>query len=259
MLFSCLVAFLAFSLAASSVYCFNDIIDMDSDRLHPEKKKRPLASGLISVKTAWLTLAVCLAASMLILFFYGGKHSYELMALIGFYYLINIAYSIKLKQYAIVDVIIISTGFVLRVLVGGIVTGIRLSEWIVIMTFLLALFLAFAKRRDDVALYQATGVSHRKQTHRYNLEFMNQVMTVISTITIVAYIMYTLSPDVIERFQSRYVYLTAIFVLMGIIRYLQVAIVDLKSGSPTRVLVRDRFIQLCLLGWIISFFIIIYL
>jgi len=156
-------------------------------------------------------------------------------------------------------VIVISVGFVLRILVGGTATGIWLSEWIIMMTFLLALFLAFAKRRDDVILYQNTGVLPRKNTNRYNLDFMNQVMMIVSTITIIAYIMYTLSPDVIERFHNRHIYITAVFVLVGIIRYLQVTIVDLKSGNPTTILLKDRFIQFCIAGWIVSFLIIIYL
>jgi 4-hydroxybenzoate polyprenyltransferase len=154
---------------------------------------------------------------------------------------------------------VVSIGFVLRILVGGTAAGIWLSEWIMIMTFLLALFLAFAKRRDDVVLYQNTGNEPRKNTNRYNLDFMNQVMTVVSTVTIIAYIMYTLSSDVIERFQSRHIYITAIFVLVGIIRYLQVTIVDLKSGNPTKILLKDKFIQICIAGWIVSFLIIIYL
>ena len=257
--FSSLVAFIAFSLAASSIYCFNDIIDIASDRLHPEKCMRPIASGVISIKMAYILMSICFAASILILFLCGGEQRYSLMALIAFYYLMNIAYCIFLKRYAIVDVIVISLGFVLRIFVGGTATNIWLSEWIVIMTFLLALLLAFAKRRDDVVLLQNTGVSHRKNTNRYNLDFINQVMTVISTVTIVAYIMYTLSPDVIERFQSRYIYITAFFVLVGIIRYLQLTIVDLISGNPTKVLLKDRFIQICILGWIASFLIIIYL
>jgi len=163
-----------------------------------------------------------------------------------------------LKHYAIIDVVIIAIGFGLRVLVGGIATEILLSEWIVLMTFLLALFLAFAKRRDDVLLYQNTGVLPRKNTQHYNLEFMNQVITVISTITIVAYIMYSVSAEVKDRFHTQYIYLTSVFVLMGIIRYLQITIVDLKSGNPTTVLMRDKFVQCCIIGWGISFFIIIY-
>ena len=256
---SCFVAFISFSLAASSIYCFNDIYDVDSDKLHPMKCKRPITSGAVSVKTAYVLMATCLAASMLTLFVLGGKQRYAVMGLIALYYVMNIAYCVRLKRHAIIDVMVISTGFVLRIFVGGTITGVWISEWIVIMTFLLALFLAFAKRRDDVILYQATGISQRNHIHRYNLDFMNQIMTVVSTITIVAYIMYALSPDVIERFQSRYIYLTAIFVLVGIIRYLQVTIVDLKSGSPTKILMRDRFIQLCIIGWIAMFLFIIYI
>jgi len=181
-----------------------------------------------------------------------------LMGLISFYYVMNIAYCVRLKQYAIIDVIIVSLGFVLRIWVGGVAAGISLSEWVIIMTFLLALFLAFAKRRDDVILYENTGVSQRKNTNRYSLDFMNQVITVIAATTIVSYIMYTLSREVVERFGSRYIYFTAIFVLMGIIRYLQITIVDSKSGSPTKVLLRDRFIQCCIVGWIGLFIVIIY-
>jgi 4-hydroxybenzoate polyprenyltransferase len=259
MLLSCLTAFAAFSLAASSIYCFNDIYDIEADKLHPKKCKRPIASGAISVKMGYFIMAFCLISSMSILYFFGGETKYMLMAFVGFYILMNIAYCVKLKHFVIIDVIIISTGFVLRVLVGGIAANIWLSEWIVIMTFLLALFLAFAKRRDDVIIYQKTGISARKKTKRYNLDFMNQVITVISTITIIAYLMYTLSPEVIERFKSKHIYLTAIFVLMGIIRYLQLTIVDLNSGSPTNIFLKDRFIHCCIAGWIISFLIIIYI
>ena len=259
MLVSCFVAFISFSLAASSIYCFNDIYDVDSDRSHPTKCKRPVASGAISIKTSYAVMAICFVLSMLILFLVGGKQWYIVMALIAFYYLMNMAYCIRLKQYAIIDVMLISTGFVLRILVGGTAAGVWLSEWIVIMTFLLALFLAFAKRRDDVILFQETGILSRKNTNRYNLVFLNQVMTVVSTVTIIAYIMYSISPDVIERFHSRYVYLTAIFVLTGIIRYLQVTIVYLKSGNPTKILLKDRFIQVCIAGWIATFLFIIYL
>jgi len=259
LLLQCVVAFFAFSFSASSIYCFNDIYDVEVDRQHPKKCKRPIASGKISVITAYVVMTVCFALSMAILFLFSGAEKFSLIGLIAFYFVMNIAYCVKLKRYVIIDVIVISVGFVLRILVGGIATNIWLSEWIIMMTFLLALFLAFAKRRDDVVLFQNTGVSPRKNTNRYNLDFMNQVMTVVSTVTIIAYIMYTLSPDVIERFHCRNIYITAIFVLAGIIRYLQVTIVDLKSGNPTTILLKDRFIQLCIVGWVVSFFIIIYL
>ncbi|GHT06633.1 decaprenyl-phosphate phosphoribosyltransferase [Bacteroidia bacterium] len=259
LLYACFIAFVAFSLAGSSIYCFNDIWDVEADRKHAKKCRRPIASGAIATTEGYVIQMVCLAASILILSLWGGESKYVLAGLILFYYGMNMAYCLILKRYPIVDVMVISIGFVLRVLAGGFATGIYLSEWIILMTFLLALFLAFAKRRDDVVLYQNTGIQPRKNTHRYNLDFINQVMTVVSAITIMAYIMYTVSPDVTQRFNSQYVYLTSVFVLAGIIRYLQVTIVDLKSGDPTKILMCDRFIQLCIIGWILSFFIIIYI
>jgi 4-hydroxybenzoate polyprenyltransferase len=258
-LLPCIIAFIAFSFAASSIYCFNDICDVEADKLHHEKCKRPIAFGIISKKNAYAIMAICFLLSMLILFFFGGGVRNVLIALIVFYYAMNLAYCVLLKQYAIVDVIVISIGFVLRIWIGGIASDTWLSEWIIIMTFLLALFLAFAKRRDDVIWYQNAGIFPRKNIKHYNLEFMNQIMTFIAAITVVAYIMYSLSPDVIERFHTRYIYFTAVFVLIGIIRYLQLTIVDLKSGNPTKILLRDRFMQCCIAGWVGLFLIIIYL
>ncbi len=258
-LLPCVAAFIAFSFAASSVYCFNDIYDVDADKSHPVKRNRPIASGAVSVKTAYAATVVCLLASLgTVLFVCGENARYEILALILSYYVMNLAYCVKLKHYAVIDVVIISIGFVLRVFAGGVAAGIRCSEWMIIMTFLLAMFIAFAKRRDDVVLYLNTNVLHRQNIDGYNLEFMNQVMTVAATIAMIAYVMYTLSPDVIDYYKSRHIYLSAIFVLTGIIRYLQVTIVDLKSGSPTKILLRDRFIQCCIAGWIVMFLVIIY-
>lgn len=254
----CAISFFAFSFIASSIYVFNDICDIENDRKHPVKCKRPIASGKISKLQAYIIMAVCIIVSFLFISYFAGIKRYMLIGLILFYFLMNIAYSVKLKHLVIVDVMIIALGFVLRVIVGGISTGIELSEWIVLMTFLLALFLAFAKRRDDVVIFQSSGVIPRKNTNKYTLDFMNQIITSISTITIIAYIMYTMSPEVIGHFNSKYVYTTSFFVLAGIIRYLQLTMVYLKSGSPTKILIKDRFIQLCIIGWIITFFIIIY-
>lgn len=255
----CGVAFAAFSMAASAVYCFNDINDLQADKKHPRKCLRPLASGKVTKLKACEVMVICLVLAFGLLFFFGGPRRFSIMLLLAFYCLLNAAYTFKLKQYMIVDVFVIAICFVLRIVVGGVITGIWLSEWILIMTFLLALFLAFAKRRDDVVLYRKTGVLLRKYISRYSLEFINQVLTIIAAVSMVAYIMYTLSPEVISRFNCRYIYVTAVFVLSGIIRYLQLTIVDTHSGSPTEILIHDKFIQICILGWITSFFILIYL
>ena len=261
-LLPCLLMFLAFSLAASGIYCFNDIRDVEADRLHKGKRHRPIASGAVSPTTGYIVMASCwLVAAVLLALIprVGGQDTPWLYLVVGGYVLLNIAYSLKLKQLAIVDVFIIAIGFVLRVLAGGKAAGIFLSHWIVLITFLLTLFLAFAKRRDDVVTLEESGVAMRPSVNHYNLAFMNQAISIIASITMVCYIMYSVSPKVVERFNSPYVYLTSLFVLAGIIRYLQITIVDVKSGSPTRVLLKDRFIQGCVICWIVSFALIIYL
>ena len=255
---SAILAFFAYSFAASAIYCLNDLIDVDADRKHPKKCKRPIAAGVITKVQALLLVALCLCVAFAIASMLDSYAQWKVMGILGVYIIMNIAYCLKLKQMAIVDVFIISVGFVLRIFVGGFATGVVLSQWIVLMTFLLALFLAFAKRRDDVVIYEDTGVLARKNVNRYNLPFMNQVIGVVSSITMVCYIMYTVDPEVIARMGSRYVYLTSVFVLAGIIRYLQLTIVDVKSGSPTKVLMKDRFVQCSIIGWIITFVLIIY-
>lgn len=257
----CLVAFTAYCLAASGIYCFNDIFDSEADKKHPVKSKRPVASGAVSKPVAYSIMVLCFlaayavaAASQITM----GLNMAAVYAIITFYIIMNIAYCVRLKHIAIVDVFIIAIGFVLRVLIGGLATGIWLSQWIILMTFLLALFLAFAKRRDDVVMYENTGVMARKNVNRYSVEFMNQAISIIASITMVSYIMYTVSPEVTARVGSTYLYTTSVFVLAGIIRYLQLTIVDVKSGSPTKVLMKDRFIHLCIIGWLAVFLILIY-
>ena len=255
---SAILAFFAYSFAASAIYCLNDLIDVEADRKHPKKCKRPIAAGVISKAQALLLVALCLGVAFAIATMLDSYAQWKVIGILGVYIVMNIAYCLKLKQMAIVDVFIIAVGFVLRIFVGGFATGVVLSQWIVLMTFLLALFLTFAKRRDDVVIYEHTRVLPRKNICRYNLSFMNQVIGVVSSITMVCYIMYTVDPEVIARMGSRYVYLTSVFVLAGIIRYLQLTIVDVKSGSPTKVLMKDRFVQCSIIGWIITFVLIIY-
>ena len=255
-----LVAFFAFCFAASGIYCFNDIYDAEADRSHPKKCKRPIASGAISVAQGYVITAFCwgISAGLILMDIFVLRNYTYLWGIILCYVVMNLAYSIKLKQIPILDVFIIAIGFVLRVFAGGVNAHIYISTWIVLMTFLLALFLAFAKRRDDVVEWEVTGTTRRKGIDKYNTAFMNQAMTIVAALTMVCYIMYTISDSVIERVGSEYLYLTSIFVLAGIIRYLQITIVDVKSGSPTKILLKDRFIQLCITGWIIAFAIILY-
>jgi 4-hydroxybenzoate polyprenyltransferase len=254
------ISFAAFCLAASSVYCINDICDCPADRLHPLKSRRPIASGRVSRRTGYAVASGLLLSAMALLLLLPAKDTvWKMTALVLSYYAMNIGYCIRFKHVAIVDVFIIAAGFVMRVVAGGLSTHIHLTHWIVMMTFLLALFLAFAKRRDDVVLRQATGVAVRSSAKHYTPDFLNQILAILAGVTIVCYIMYSVSDEVIARMGSHHVYLTSVFVLAGIIRYLQITLVETRSGDPTRVLAKDRFIQACLALWIISFLVIIYI
>lgn len=253
------VTFFAFSFIASSVYCFNDIIDVEADRRHPVKCKRPIASGAISVRSAWALMALMFLLSVgTVCLLDTYSHVINVGLVILIYYILNILYCSKLKQYAIVDVCIIAFGFVLRVLAGGFATDIALSKWLVLMTFLLTLFLSFAKRRDDVLRMNETGEPPRKNTIRYNLTFINQAITITASVTLVCYIMYTVSPEVVNRFHSDLLYLTSVFVLLGLLRYIQITVVDKRSGDPTKMMLRDRFTQCVVLLWALTFLVLIY-
>lgn len=257
LLLDALTTFIAFSLAASSIYCLNDIVDVEADRQHPVKCHRPIASGQLSVSAAYALMAIMLILSMTVCPMLKGR-SMAVGAVVLGYWIMNIAYCVWLKNFAIIDVCLIAFGFVLRILAGGLATGIEPSNWLVLMTFLLTLFLSFAKRRDDVLRMEATGKPPRKNTIRYNLTFINQAITISASITLVCYIMYTVSPEVTARFNSHYIYLTTIFVLVGLLRYIQIAVVDKQSGDPTKIILRDRFTQLVVLAWMASFLFIIY-
>ncbi len=263
--FASLVAFFAFCFIASAIYCFNDIIDVEADRRHPVKCKRPIASGAITMKAAYGLMALMVVLAMLttLLLPRGGglleaSPRGGLVGVLLFYFVLNLAYCAWLKQYAIVDVCVIAFGFVLRLLAGGFATGIVLSKWIVMMTFLLTLFLSFAKRRDDVIRMEATGEAPRKNTIRYNLTFINQAITITASVTLVCYIMYTISPEVVARVHTDYLYLTTAYVLLGLLRYIQITVVDKKSGDPTKMMLQDRFTQVVVVLWALTFLLIIY-
>ena len=250
------IAFFAYSFAASSIYCFNDIYDVEADRRHPVKCHRPIASGAVSVKQAYglmiLMLALSIGCSSLL-------DGWETMDIILFYWCLNLGYCAKFKQYAIIDVCIVAFGFVLRLLAGGVATGVVLSKWIVLMTFLITLFMSFAKRRDDVIRMEKTGEAPRKNTSRYNLTFINQAITITASVTLVCYIMYTVSPEVLEHFHTDKLYLTTVFVLVGLLRYIQIAVVDQQSGDPTKILLRDRITQVIVVAWLAAFLFLIYI
>ncbi|MDE6007513.1 MAG: UbiA prenyltransferase family protein [Muribaculaceae bacterium] len=248
--------FACFCLISSSIYILNDVHDRDYDRSHPRKRNRPIAAGLVNRSVAWGCSLTLGCAGFITALFLLRTTPGAIGAMFG-YAVLNLAYTYFLKDIAIIDVISIATGFVLRVVAGGYACGIWVSPWLIVMTFMLTLFIAVGKRRDDV-IRNEEGSESRKSASGYSLEYIDMTMGILSACLLVAYLIYSLSPEVEARFHSGSVYLTAIFVVAGILRYMQVAIVKRSSGDPTRLFYRDPFIICCCVLWLLSFILIIY-
>jgi 4-hydroxybenzoate polyprenyltransferase len=252
-LINVVLGFGCFSAMASAIYILNDWRDRDSDRKHPRKKMRPLAAGAVSGTSAAalaLGLAVGSAGVAIILLPRG------FVIVLAIYVVQNVAYNLWLKQVAILDVLCIAIGFVLRIYAGGELIGVTLTVWIVACTLLLALFLAFAKRRDDLVL--GVDDEHRLSLSGYNLPFIDASLAIVLAALVVSYLLYTTQPDNMARLHSDKLFLTAPFVIAGVLRYLQVTLVEHRSGSPTRLALSDPFLMLTILGWIATFAFLIY-
>jgi 4-hydroxybenzoate polyprenyltransferase len=248
------LGFFSFSLAASSIYILNDLFDIEKDKLHPTKKNRPLAAGSIAKSSAIIILILFLTASLSISFIINKG----LFTVICIYIILNIFYSLGLKQISLIDVFIVAIGFVLRVAAGGVLTGIQVTHWLYIMTFLLALFIALAKRRDDVLILNDTGSEMRKSVKGYNLEFISSSISILCAVLVVSYLIYITSPEVVTRFNGKHPYISTIFVILGVLRYLQITVVEQKSGSPSKIVLKDIFLQIVLILWVLFFVTIIY-
>ena len=251
------LGFVSFSFMASCIYILNDYRDIEDDRKHPVKKSRPLAAGKVKKSTGLVVAILLFLASCTIAYFLDD--SYQLLFVLGLYFTLNFAYSLGFKNIAILDILILAAGFVLRVKAGAVIAMVDTSEWLMIMTYLLALFLSIAKRRDDLLLKMETGTDMRKSISGYNLDFLNTMLALFSAIIIVSYIMYTVSGQTYVRLKTHRLYYTSVFVIAGILRYLQITFVLKKSGSPTEILYKDRFIQCTLLLWVLSIYGILYL
>lgn len=245
---------ICFCLVASAIYILNDYFDIEADRHHPVKKDRPMASGAVPVSHG-LTMMAILAVIGCVGIYLVSPAALWLTVV---YMVNNLLYSFKLKHIPILDITLLSVGFVLRLYIGSAAGDgeLPLSMWIVLITFLLALFLALAKRRDDVLL-SAEGKKVRKAIDGYNLEFINGAMMVMASVVIVSYISYCISEDVKVRLKTDQLYFTVIFVVLGILRYMQITFVEQKSGSPTKILMKDIFLQLVILGWLVSFVLLV--
>ena len=247
------VAFVSFCAIASSVYILNDILDVEKDKLHELKRDRPFANGSVSFKTAISMMLILVAAAVATSLFVGLSFFY----IIAGYFLLNIVYSLYLKHVSLIDISLIAVGFVLRVLAGGIAAQVPVSKWLILMTFLLACCLALGKRRDDLLL-DVDKHDLRPSLKGYTQGFIDTCLIVLGGTTIVCYIMYTVSEEVVHRLNSDHIYLTSVFVIIGILRFLQIAIVEQKSGSPTLILLKDTMIQTMIGLWFIAFLVILY-
>ena len=247
-----LLGTILFCLASSSIYVLNDIRDRDGDRLHPVKKARPIASGAVQTSRAAMLGALVGITALVGGFLLSARFGLYLLS----YILLNVGYSLGLKTIAILDILLIALGFVIRIFAGSALIAANPSPWIIIATGLVSLFLAAGKRRDDLA--QELDVSHRSSLDGYSIAFLDTLISIILGTLIVSYLMYTTSEEVMERINSRYLYVTSAFVIAGIFRYLQLVMVFGRSGSPTDIVVSDRFILLTLAGWLIAFGYLIY-
>jgi decaprenyl-phosphate phosphoribosyltransferase len=252
-----LEGFIAFCFFASGIYIINDYRDIEDDRKHPVKCKRPLASGRVKKPVAVILCISLILAGILL--GYLADSNFLFLFILGLYFFINLFYSFGLKNIAILDILMLSSGFVLRVKGGAVISKVDTSEWLIIMTFLLSLFMAIAKRRDDLLLKSSTGTDMRKSMSGYNLDFLNTMLGLSCAIIIVAYINYTVSPMTVMRLGTNRLYYSSLFVIAGLMRYLQITFVLKKSGSPTEILYKDFFIQITLALWVISIYSILYL
>jgi 4-hydroxybenzoate polyprenyltransferase len=245
-------AFVCFCLISSAVYVINDIRDKQSDKKHPVKKHRPIASGKIATPTALIVFFLTSLFGLGLGFYL----NFDFFIILLSYFIINIFYSFGLKQVSIIDIMIISLGFILRVEAGSIVLGISPSVWIIVCTGLLSLFLAVAKRRDDII--KQLKIEHRKSLIGYSRYYLDIILAFTLGALLVSYMIYTTDKDVMQRMGSDKLYLTAPFVLAGILRYLQITIVEEKSGSPTIIALSDKFMVITILGWLATFSWLIY-
>ncbi len=251
-----LIGALAFCLCSSAVYCLNDILDCEYDRLDPVKCHRPVASCAVSVAMAAATglilcaLGITLSAVLLPL---------ESTLILAAYIILNILYCLWFKHQTLIDVMLIALGFVLRVMMGGSVGQIPLSHWIVIMVFLLTSFLALAKRRHEVMLVEtAVKEKGRRSVEGYNIRFIDMSMSILAAVMLVGYITYSVSPATVALYGTDKLYVTSVFVLGGLLRYIKLTVVDANSGNPSMLIFRDVPLRICIVLWLLSFIMIIY-
>jgi 4-hydroxybenzoate polyprenyltransferase len=248
-------AFAAFCAMASAVYVMNDLSDVAADRAHPVKKSRPIAAGIVSVPQALLIIAGLLVLSAVAAWGMDPRFITVLTA----YAVINIAYSIRLKEVLLLDVFIVAAGFMLRVLGGAYAIGVSVSSWIVLCSLFISLFLGFAKRRGEMVLFQASSAPpERKVLRLYTIEYIDQILTIAAAGAVISYAMYTVAPRTMEVFHTDKLIYTTVFVVFGIFRYLYLIHTTSTTENPTAVVTSDLPVIFTILFWVASCVALIY-
>lgn len=240
------LAFMAFSLTSSIVYILNDWKDRENDKFHPEKRYRPLASGAVRPSEALLFGIFLLACVVSLNCVLGGS----LWIVLLIYGLLNIGYTLHFKHVVILDIIIVSIGFILRAVAGAVVISVLISKWLLLCTFFLALFLILNKRRAEFVTLGSEAKAHRHILADYSLTLLDQIIAIVAGLTIIAYSLYTMSPMTIEKFHTENLVYTVPFVVFGLFRYLYLVNKKQLGGRPEKIVLSDRSIQISILLWI---------
>ena len=255
---SVVIAFFSFSFCSSFIYIINDVLDAKADALHPRKKNRPIPSGKISSRLALMIGVGCLAISFGLVFSFAISVFFSYIILC--YLFLNIAYVLVLKNIHLIELFVVAINFVLRVLAGCFVISVAPSNWILVVTFFLSLLLVLVKRRAELVVLGTNAAAHRKVLKYYSEGFLDKLILIAATITITAYILYSIDPKVTFLLKTNSLIYTSVFVVIGVFRFVQLS--EGKEfegeGDPTTLLFKDRFTQLVLLAWLISLFLLLY-
>ena len=247
-------AFVIFCALSGAIYLINDVTDLEKDRLHPQKRHRPIASGRLGVPSALAAAAVLLVVGLV----WSARLSGAFLLVALAYVAMLILYSVRLKNVVILDVLMVAGGFVLRAMAGAVAIGVAISGWLLICTVLLALFLALGKRRHEYLTLEADAVRHRPILAEYSPAFLDQMISVVTASTVTAYALYTMSPETVARFHTHLLPATLPFVLYGIFRYLYLLYKRELGGNPSVLFLSDPPLLLNVLCWVLAVLVIIY-
>jgi 4-hydroxybenzoate polyprenyltransferase len=248
-------AFLGFCLAASAVYIINDLSDVRSDRAHPVKRYRPLAAGTLSTAEAVGALVVLLILGGVLVATMHPAYT----GIVALYFVMNLAYSLKLKDVLLLDVFVVAAGFMLRVFAGAAAIRVPVSSWIVLCTLFISLFLGWAKRRSELVMVREEGLAgERKVLQFYSIAFLDQLLTITAAGAVISYALYTVAPHTVETFGTDNLIYTTIFVLFGIFRFLHLVHTTKATENPTNAVTSDPVILTVVLLWITACVLIIY-